>query len=170
MQDHRRLRDAPHLVMGELSQRHLPEIACGVAEQMFTVTNPRPKPRLNKIVRQEVRRSGAKVKDLARETAGATQPGNGTRSGAGAMGSAAVSEAGEEARFAMAPAAEISLATTGFLSRVWPIWIWPRWPRANLIWTLRDTTPGLTFSSWWSTSGRQGPWLARPFPEDRHYP
>ncbi len=25
----------------------------------------------------------------------------------------------------MAPAAEISLATTGFLSRVWPIWIWP---------------------------------------------
>ena len=67
MQDHRRLRDAPHLVMGELSQRHLPEIACGVAEQMFTVTNPRPKPRLNKIVRQEVRRSGARFRDLARD-------------------------------------------------------------------------------------------------------
>ena len=68
LQDHKRLRDAPHLVMGELSQRHLPRIACGVAEQMFTVTNPRPKPRLNKIVRQEVRRSGAKVKDLARDS------------------------------------------------------------------------------------------------------
>jgi electron transfer flavoprotein-quinone oxidoreductase len=67
MQDHRRLRDAPHLVMGELSQHHLPGIACGVAERMFTVTNPRPKPRLNKIVRQEVRRSGARFRDLARD-------------------------------------------------------------------------------------------------------
>lgn len=68
LQDHRRLRDAPHLVMGELSQRHLPEIACGVAERMFTVENPRPKPRLNKILRQEVRRSGAKFRDLARDS------------------------------------------------------------------------------------------------------
>lgn len=65
--DHRRLRDAPHLVMGDLAQNHLPALACGVVERMFQVDNPRPKPRLRTIVREELRRSGTRWRDLARD-------------------------------------------------------------------------------------------------------
>lgn len=63
MADHRKLRDAPHLVMGSLSQHQLPAIACGVVEQMFTVTNPDPKPGLTRIVRKELRRNKVSLRD-----------------------------------------------------------------------------------------------------------
>lgn len=63
--DHRKLRDAPHLVMSELAQRRLPGVACGVAEQMFTVRNPTPKAGLTSIVRSELRRNGVKLRDAA---------------------------------------------------------------------------------------------------------
>ena len=65
--DHRRLRDAPHLVMGDLAQRTLPALACGVVEDVFTVTNPTPKPGLRRIVRRRMRRHGVRVRDLVRE-------------------------------------------------------------------------------------------------------
>lgn len=61
--DHRKLRDAPHLVMGALSQNQLPAIACGVVEGMFTVTNPDPKPGLAKIVRRELKRTRVPLRD-----------------------------------------------------------------------------------------------------------
>jgi len=67
MADHRRLRDAPHLVMGELAQRQLPALACGIAERVFTVENPDPKPGLRKILRAELRRNGVRWRDAARE-------------------------------------------------------------------------------------------------------
>ena len=63
--DHRKLRDAPHLVMSDLAQRRLPGVACGVAEQMFTVRNPSPKPGVAAIVRSELRRNGVKLRDAA---------------------------------------------------------------------------------------------------------
>ena len=63
--DHRKLRDAPHLVMSDLAQRRLPGVACGVAEQMFTVRNPTPKPGVAAIVRSELRRNGVKLRDAA---------------------------------------------------------------------------------------------------------
>ncbi|MFM7069489.1 MAG: FAD-dependent oxidoreductase [Actinomycetes bacterium] len=67
MADHRRLRDAPHLVMGEFSQRQLPGLACGVLEELFTVTNPEPKPRLRTIVRRQMRRQGVRWSAAVRE-------------------------------------------------------------------------------------------------------
>ena len=68
LQDHRKLRHAPHLVLGELSQVHLPQLACNVVERMFRVDNPTPKPGLRRIVTGELKRSGVKVKDLAKDT------------------------------------------------------------------------------------------------------
>ena len=62
--DHRKLRDAPHLVMSDLAQRQLPGLACGVAERMFRVDNPEPKPGLRRILRQELKRNGVKVRDV----------------------------------------------------------------------------------------------------------
>jgi electron transfer flavoprotein-quinone oxidoreductase len=65
--DHRKLRDAPHLVMSELAQQKLPALACGVAERMFRVDNPAPKPGLKRIVRDEMKRNGVRVRDAARQ-------------------------------------------------------------------------------------------------------
>ncbi len=63
MADHRKLRDAPHLVMGELAQKQLPQLVCGIAEQLFTVTNPDHKPGMARIVRSEMKRNGIKLRD-----------------------------------------------------------------------------------------------------------
>ncbi len=63
--DHRKLRDAPHLVMSDLAQQRLPALACGVVEQLFTVGNPVPKPGLRRIVRGEMKRNGVKLRDAA---------------------------------------------------------------------------------------------------------
>ena len=58
--DHRKLRDAPHLVMSDLPQQQAPGFLCGIAEELFQVTNPQPKPGLIKIVRREMKRNGVK--------------------------------------------------------------------------------------------------------------
>lgn len=63
MKDHRKLRDAPHLVMSELAQQRLPAIACGVAERMFHVDNPQPKPGLRRILRTEMKANGVRLRD-----------------------------------------------------------------------------------------------------------
>lgn len=63
--DHRRLRDAPHLVMSELAQRQLPPLACSVAERMFQVDNPAPKPGMRRILFSEMRRNGVRWRDVA---------------------------------------------------------------------------------------------------------
>ncbi len=68
LRDHRKLRDAPHLVLGDLAQQHLPGLATGIVERLFRVDNPAPKPGLRRIVTQEVRRSGVRLRDIARET------------------------------------------------------------------------------------------------------
>jgi electron transfer flavoprotein-quinone oxidoreductase len=48
-------------------QRQYPEFVCNLVEQMFTVDNPEPKPGLLRIARREARRSGLRVRDLARD-------------------------------------------------------------------------------------------------------
>ena len=68
MADHRKLRMAPHLVMSDLAQQQLPAMACGVVEQLFTVTNPEPKPGLAKIVRSEMKRNKVKLRAAAAQT------------------------------------------------------------------------------------------------------
>jgi electron transfer flavoprotein-quinone oxidoreductase len=68
LKDHRKLRDAPHLVMSDLAQQQLPALACGVMEQMFTVTNPDPKPGVAKIVLSEIRRNKVKLREVASQS------------------------------------------------------------------------------------------------------
>ena len=65
--DHRKLRLAPHLVMGDLAQQKLPALVCGVAEGMFRVDNPDPKPGLRRIVRREMKANGVKWRDAVRD-------------------------------------------------------------------------------------------------------
>ena len=67
LSDHRRLRQAPHLVMSERMQQHYPQLICNTVERVFRVDNPRPKPQMHEIIFDEVRRSGLKVADLARD-------------------------------------------------------------------------------------------------------
>jgi electron transfer flavoprotein-quinone oxidoreductase len=63
--DHRKLRRAPHLLLSPRLQHVYPELACAVAEELFTVRNPIPKPGLRRIVEGEIRRRGIRLRDLA---------------------------------------------------------------------------------------------------------
>jgi electron transfer flavoprotein-quinone oxidoreductase len=67
LQDHRRLRDVPHLVLSERVQHRYPALACNVVERMFRVDNPAPKPGLRRIVRDEMTRAGVRLRDVARD-------------------------------------------------------------------------------------------------------
>jgi electron transfer flavoprotein-quinone oxidoreductase len=67
LEDHRRLRDIPHLVLSDRVQQQYPGFVCNVAERMFRVDNPTPKPGLRRIVRQEARRAGVRLRDLAKD-------------------------------------------------------------------------------------------------------
>lgn len=64
MADHRRLREAPHLVMSHRVQQQYPELICNVVERMFRVDNPTPKPRVSRVLREELRRSKLKARGL----------------------------------------------------------------------------------------------------------
>lgn len=65
--DHRKLRYAPHLILGERSQQRYPQIACDIAEAMFRVDNPAPKPGLRRIVRKAMRAHKVRLRDLAKD-------------------------------------------------------------------------------------------------------
>lgn len=67
LRDHAKLRGAPHLVLGERMQRHYPEMMCDIAQGMFTVENPLPKPGLWRIARKAMRRNKIRIRDLARD-------------------------------------------------------------------------------------------------------
>ena len=67
LQDHKKLRQAPHIVMGEFAQQQAPGLVCGVAEELFTVTNPVRKPGALKILRTEMRRNDVKLRTALRD-------------------------------------------------------------------------------------------------------
>jgi electron transfer flavoprotein-quinone oxidoreductase len=67
LRDHRRLRRAPHLVLSDRVQHLYPGMIANVAERMFRVDNPTPKPGLRRILREERRAAGVRVRDLARD-------------------------------------------------------------------------------------------------------
>jgi electron transfer flavoprotein-quinone oxidoreductase len=48
-------------------QRQYNHLICDVAEQMFTVTNPEPKPGLVRLLRRSARRHRVHVRDLIRD-------------------------------------------------------------------------------------------------------
>lgn len=67
LQDHIRLRRAPRLILSERMQSQYPKLMCDLAEQMFTVTNPEPKPGVGRLLWRGVRASGVRWRDLARD-------------------------------------------------------------------------------------------------------
>ena len=67
LRDHRRLRRAPRLVLSDRVQHLYPSMVANVAERMFRVDNPAPKPGLRRILREERRNAGVTLRDLARD-------------------------------------------------------------------------------------------------------
>ena len=67
LKDHRKLRRAPELVLSDRVQHLYPELATSVAERMFRVDNPEPKPGVRKILAQERKRVGIRRRDLAKD-------------------------------------------------------------------------------------------------------
>lgn len=65
--DHRKLAGIPELIMSPRVQRSYPQLAANVVERIFTVTNPVPKPGFGRIVRDELKASGVRLGDLARD-------------------------------------------------------------------------------------------------------
>jgi electron transfer flavoprotein-quinone oxidoreductase len=67
LKDHRKLRRAPALVLSDRVQHLYPELVTSVAERMFRVDNPDPKPGVRRILAQERKRVGIRRRDLARD-------------------------------------------------------------------------------------------------------
>jgi len=67
LKDHRRLKRAPELVLSDRVQHLYPQMIANVAERMFRVDNPDPKPGLRRILAQERKRAGVRRRDLARD-------------------------------------------------------------------------------------------------------
>lgn len=67
LRDHDKFRRAPALVLSDRVQQQYPQFITNVAERVFRVDNPQPKPGLRRIVREERRAAGIRVRDLARD-------------------------------------------------------------------------------------------------------
>jgi electron transfer flavoprotein-quinone oxidoreductase len=67
LQDHKKLRHAPHIVLSDRVQHSMPKLACDILEGMFTVENPKPKRGLLQVGRAAQKASGLRLRDLARD-------------------------------------------------------------------------------------------------------
>ncbi|GDX26020.1 dehydrogenase [Actinomycetes bacterium] len=67
LQDHKKLRKIPHLVLSDRIQHKYPAFVTGVVERMFRVDNPTPKPGVRRIVSQERKKAGIKLSELVRD-------------------------------------------------------------------------------------------------------
>ena len=67
LQDHIRLRRAPNLILSDRMQQQYTKVICDLAEELFTVTNPSPKPGTAKILMRSIRRHRVRWRDLARD-------------------------------------------------------------------------------------------------------
>ena len=65
--DHKRLRGAPRLVLSDRIQQRYPGLICDIAEGLFTVSNPEPKPGLLRLARRSARRNGIRLGGLLRD-------------------------------------------------------------------------------------------------------
>ena len=68
LRDHRKLRRAPSLVLSDRVQHLYPGMIANTVERMFRVDNPSPKPGLRRILDEERKRAGVRIRDLARDT------------------------------------------------------------------------------------------------------
>lgn len=71
--DHKKLRHAPELILSDRFQFRYPQMMCNIAEAMFTVTNPTPKPGARHIARREIKRAGVRTRDLIRDARAAAR-------------------------------------------------------------------------------------------------
>jgi electron transfer flavoprotein-quinone oxidoreductase len=67
LRDHRKLRRAPSLVLSDRVQHLYPDMIANTVERMFRVDNPSPKPGLRRILNEERKRAGVRLRDLARD-------------------------------------------------------------------------------------------------------
>ncbi len=65
--DLERLKQAPHLALSDRLQHRYPQLMCNVIEQMFTVSNPSPKPRVRSLAFREISKSGIKWRHVVRD-------------------------------------------------------------------------------------------------------
>ena len=65
--DHHRFRDAPELVLSERVQQRYPAFIAGMLDEMFTVTNPRPKRGAIAIALGQLRKQHIRWRDLLRD-------------------------------------------------------------------------------------------------------
>jgi len=65
--DHRRLRNAPALLLSDRVQQRYPAMMCDLVQGLFTVDNPRPKPGLRRLLRSSARAHGVRRRDLLRD-------------------------------------------------------------------------------------------------------
>jgi electron transfer flavoprotein-quinone oxidoreductase len=65
--DHKRLRDAPGFVLSPRVQHEYPGLVCDFVQELFTVRNPRPKPRLGWLFRRTARGRGVRLAHLGRD-------------------------------------------------------------------------------------------------------
>ncbi len=66
--DHRRLRGAPEVILSERIQQRYPGLITDIAEGVFTVTNPTPKPGIIRLLRRAAKRNGVSLRELAADT------------------------------------------------------------------------------------------------------
>lgn len=67
LQDHRKLRRAPQLMLSDRVQHMYPQMMANVVERMFRVDNPLPKPGLRRIIADERKRLGVRTRDLLKD-------------------------------------------------------------------------------------------------------
>ncbi|MBI4933352.1 MAG: FAD-dependent oxidoreductase [Actinobacteria bacterium] len=67
LKDHRKLHRAPELVLSDRVQHLYPGMVANVAERMFRVDNPHPKPGLRRILNEERKKAGVRRRDLLRD-------------------------------------------------------------------------------------------------------
>ena len=67
LKDHRKLRRAPELVLSDRVQHLYPGMIANVAERVFHVDNPHPKPGVRRILAQERKKAGVRRRDLLRD-------------------------------------------------------------------------------------------------------
>ena len=69
LQDHKRLRHAPDLVMSPRVQQRYPGMMADVVEGLFTVVNPAPKPAWSQLLRRAAKGNGVRFRDLVADAA-----------------------------------------------------------------------------------------------------
>jgi electron transfer flavoprotein-quinone oxidoreductase len=67
LEDHRKLRNIPELVLSDRVQHSYPGFVTAILQRMFQVDNPQAKPGLRRIVREERKRAGIKLRHLLRD-------------------------------------------------------------------------------------------------------